>query len=72
MQPMEWIEENLRELREMNPDATTIQLLSANPLEPVYDKLAPILEKINAALPLWSIFTRPPASRISAIKSWRS
>ena len=51
MQPMEWIEEDLRELSEMNPDATTIQLLSANPLAPVYEKLAPILEKINAALP---------------------
>lgn len=51
MQPMEWIEEDLRELREIVPDATTIQLLSANPLAPSYDKLAPIFEKINAALP---------------------
>ena len=51
MQPMEWIEEDLQELGAMDPDATTIQLLSANPLAPSYDKLAPILEKINAALP---------------------
>ncbi len=51
MQPMEWIEEDLQELREIAPDATTIQLLSANPLAPSYDRLAPIFEKINAALP---------------------
>ena len=51
MQPMEWIEEDLNELKEMDPDARTIQLLSANPLAPAYDKLAPILQKINDALP---------------------
>ena len=51
MQPMEWIEEDLKELRAMDPDARTLQLLSANPLAPTYDRLAPILEKINAALP---------------------
>jgi len=32
MQPLEWAEEDLRELAEIAPDATTIQLLSANPL----------------------------------------
>ncbi len=51
MQPMEWIEEDLQELREMDPDAATIQLLSANPLCMTFDKLAPILEKINQYLP---------------------
>ena len=51
LQPMEWIEEDLRELSELVPDATTIQLLSANPLCMTYDKLAPILEKINQYLP---------------------
>jgi len=51
MQPMEWIEEDLMELRAMDPDARTLQLLSANPLAPTYDRLAPILEKINAVLP---------------------
>ena len=50
-QPMEWIEEDLKELRAMDPDAATIQLLSANPLCMTYDKLAPILEKINHYLP---------------------
>ena len=29
---MEWIEENLQELAETDPDAAAIQLLSANPL----------------------------------------
>ncbi len=51
MQPMEWIKEDLQELRETDPNAASIQLLSANPLAPTYDILAPILEKINAALP---------------------
>ena len=51
MSPMEWIEEDLKELAETDPDATTIQLLSANPLCMTYDKLAPILEMINRYLP---------------------
>ena len=51
MSPMEWIEEDLRELTQTDPDATTIQLLSANPLVLPYDKLAPILEMIKRYLP---------------------
>ena len=51
VQPMEWIEEDLKELSEIVPDAKTIQLLSANPLCMTYDKLAPILEMINKYLP---------------------
>ncbi|MBQ7063697.1 MAG: radical SAM protein [Firmicutes bacterium] len=51
LQPIEWIEEDLKELAEIVPDAKTIQLLSANPLCMTYDKLAPILEMINKYLP---------------------
>ena len=51
MSPMEWIEEDLRELARTDPDATTIQLLSANPLVLPYDKIAPILEMIRRYLP---------------------
>lgn len=51
MQPTEWIEEDLKELAEIVPDAKTIQLLSANPLCLTYDKLAPVLEMINKYLP---------------------
>lgn len=51
MQPMEWIEQDLKEIAQMAPDATTIQLLSANPLCMTFDKLAPILEMINRYLP---------------------
>ena len=51
MSPMEWIEEDLRELAQTDPDATTILLLSANPLVLPYDKLAPILEMIRRYLP---------------------
>ena len=51
MSPMAWIEEDLRELSQTDPDATTIQLFSANPLVLPYDKLAPILEMIKRYLP---------------------
>ena len=51
MSPMEWIEEDLQELAQTDPDAATIQLLSANPLVLPYDKLAPILKMINRYLP---------------------
>lgn len=51
MQPMEWIEEDLQELAEVVPDATTIQLLSANPLALSFEKLEPILLLINKYLP---------------------
>ena len=51
MSPAEWIEEDLKEIAQTDPDAETIQLLSANPLVLSYDKMAPILEKINRYLP---------------------
>ena len=51
MSPMDWIEQDLQELAQCDPDAKTIQLLSANPLALSYDKLAPILERINKHLP---------------------
>ena len=51
MQPLEWVEEDLRELAEIAPDATTIQLLSANPLALSYDRLLPYLELIRKYLP---------------------
>jgi len=67
LQPMEWIEEDLKELAEMVPDAKTIQLLSANPLVMTYDKLAPILEMINRYLPnMEVIYTQ---GRVSDLKN---
>ena len=48
---MSLIEEDLKELSESDPDARTIQLLSANPFALSYDKMAPILEMINRYLP---------------------
>ena len=50
-QPMEMIENDLQELANIAPDAKTIQLLSANPLVMTYNRLRPILEKINEYLP---------------------
>ena len=50
MSPMEWIEEDLREIVQYDPHAKTIQLLSANPLALTYDRLMPILEMIHRYL----------------------
>ncbi|MBQ3664249.1 MAG: radical SAM protein [Clostridia bacterium] len=51
MSPTEWIEEDLREIARNDPDARTIQLLSANPLVLAYDKLVHIFELIHRYLP---------------------
>lgn len=66
MQPMEWIEEDLKELSMTVPHARTIQLLSANPLAMTYDKLVPILERINHYLPdMEHIYTATRVTDIS-------
>lgn len=67
MQPMEWIEEDLQELAGIVPEAKTIQLLSANPLCLTYDRLAPILEKINHYLPKMEYIYA--ATRVTDIKN---
>lgn len=75
LQPMEWIEEDLRELAAIVPDAKTIQLLSANPLCMTYDKLAPILEMINHYLPeMKHIYaaTRVEDLRNKSVEQWKS
>ena len=51
MSPLEWVEEDLREIASKWPHAKTIQLLSANPLAMTYDRLAPRLELIRKYLP---------------------
>ena len=51
MSPMEWIEQDLQEIAAMDPNARTIQLLSANPLVLSYDKLAAIFKLIRQYLP---------------------
>ena len=51
MSPMEWIEEDMKELAEYDPEAGMIQLLSANPLALSYERLEPILVIIHKYLP---------------------
>ena len=51
MSPIEHIEEDLQEIASIEPNATTIQLLSANPLALSFEKLEPILVMINRYLP---------------------
>ncbi len=66
MQPMEWIEEDLKELRAIVPHTKTIQLLSANPLVMNFDNLMPRLELIRKYLPdLEYMYT---ATRVSDLK----
>ena len=67
MTPMEWIEEDLRELAQSDPGATTIQLLSANPLVLTFDRLAPILEMIRRYLPKMEYIYL--AGRVSDLKN---
>ncbi len=67
VQPMELIEEDLKELSEIAPHAHTIQLLSANPLCLTYEKLVPILEMINRYLPeMEHIYT---ATRVTDLRN---
>ena len=67
MQPMEWLEKDLKELQAMVPHAKTIQLLSANPLALSFDRLMPRLELIKKYLPeLEHMYT---ATRVSDIKN---
>ncbi len=67
MQPMELIEEDLKELAAIAPHAHTIQLLSANPLCLTYEKLVPILEMINRYLPeMEHIYT---ATRVTDLRN---
>ena len=67
MQPMEWLEQDLKELQAMEPHAKTIQLLSANPLALSFDRLMPRLELIRKYLPeLEHMYT---ATRVSDIKN---
>lgn len=64
---MEWIEEDLKELRATVPHAKTIQLLSANPMALTYDRLMPRLELIRKYLPeLEHMYT---ATRVSDLKN---
>lgn len=67
MSPLEWIEEDLQELAESDPNARTIQLLSANPLVLTYDKLVPIFEMIHKYLPKMEYIY--VASRVSDLKN---
>ena len=67
MSPKEWIEEDLMELAESDPDAKTIQILSANPLVLTCDKLAPIFEMIHKYLPKMEYIYL--AGRVSDLKN---
>ena len=65
--PMEQIEEDLAEIAQVTPHARTIQLLSANPLALCFDRMAPILEKINEYLPdIEHVYT---AGRVSDLRN---
>ena len=51
MQPMEYIEEDLQELKSWYPTLNAIQLQAANPIAPSFAKLKPIFELIQRYYP---------------------
>ena len=67
MQPMEWLEEDLRELQVLAPNAKTFQLLSANPLALSFDRLMPRLQLIRKYLP--NLQHMYAATRVDDIKN---
>ena len=67
MQPMEWLEEDLREMQVLAPNAKTIQLLSANPLVLSFDCLMPRLQLIRKYLP--NLQHMYAATRVDDIKN---
>jgi hypothetical protein len=67
MQPMEWLEEDLRELQVLAPNAKTIQLLSANPLALSFDRLMPRLQLIRKYPP--NLQHMYAATRVDDIKN---
>lgn len=67
MQPMEWLEEDLRELQVLAPNDKTVQLLSANPLALSFDRLMPRLQLIRKYLP--NLQHMYAATRVDDIKN---
>ena len=66
LQPLEWIEEDLKEIQRIEPNAKTLQLLSANPLAMSFNNMKTILELIRKYLPhLEHIYTQ---TRVSDLK----
>jgi len=64
---MEWLDEDLQELRAEDPHAKTIQLLSANPMALSFDRLMPRLQLIRKYLPeLEHMYV---ATRVSDLKN---
>ena len=67
MSPLEWVEEDLKEIAERWPKAQTLQILSANPLALTYDRLAPRIELIRKYLPGLKVMYAQ--TRVSDIKN---
>lgn len=65
--PMEEIEEDLAEIRESNPNAERIYLLSADPFSLGFEKLKAIALKIKEYLPKCKSISM--AARISSMKN---
>ena len=63
--PIEWIEEDLMEMRDSYPDIDRLQLLSANPFCLSFDRLDKICDLVNKYLPNVEIMTM--AARVTNI-----
>ena len=51
MSPMEWIEEDLKELKKIVPNTRKLYFVGANPFVLSYDKMKNVLEKVHEYLP---------------------
>lgn len=67
MSPMEWIEEDLQELKETVPNTTKLSFVGANPFVLIYDKMKIILEKVHEYLPHVTYISM--AARVTDIKN---
>lgn len=77
MQPMEYVEEDLKEIASVMPHAKTIQVLSANPLVMSFNNLKRYFDKIHEYLPdieyiyAWSRVTDITSKTVEQLKALR-
>lgn len=67
MSPIEWIEEDIQEIAQNNPNTTRLQLIGADPFALSFDHLKKICDIILKRLPNVKIMTM--ASRVTNIKN---
>lgn len=67
MSPMEWIEEDVQEIAQLDPHTTRLQLIGADPFILSFDRLKAICDVIHRYLPDVKVMTM--AARVTNIKN---